>query len=143
MSQYRSTVIADANGGRTIILLRSTAGAGGIQGGILNCSTGDYLQYWESAVTNNGAPAPPGGGYQQVTLQAILYFACADGTVAQVVIPAPALGIFLADGDTVDPANAFVAGLITACVGNLESASASQATAYLGGRLSARRAAPL
>lgn len=141
--QARSVVITDANGGTTIILLRSNTGAGGIQGGVLNCSTADYTQYWESAVTVNGAPAPPGGAYQTVRLQAILYFACADTTIAQVVIPAPASGVFLADQETIDPANVLVAGLITACIGNLMSSSGSLATAYLGGRLSARRAAPL
>jgi len=139
----RSVVWVDANGNKTISRISSNTGATVIQGNILNCSEADFLEYWESAVTANATPIPPGGSYRGVLTRAALLFLCADNTQATVLIPCPSLSIFLADQETVDAANVFVAALITACIGNLESATGSLAVSYLGGYLLPGARSPL
>lgn len=129
----RSVIFVDANGNKTITLLRSNTGAAGIMGGVLNCSQSDFLSWWESDVTVNPLPAPPGGVFRPVNQRAVLTFLCADNSQVDVIVPAPSLVIFLADQETLNAANPFVAGLIAACIGNLESSTGSLATAYLGG----------
>jgi hypothetical protein len=67
---------------------------------------------------------------------ALLYFLCADGSTAILRIPAPQVGIFLADQVSVDPANVLVVALVAAALAApLESASGSAATGFLAGYL--------
>ncbi|SRR6266851_4219552 len=141
--QARSVVWVDAVGNRTITKISTNTGAAVIQGNILNCSQADFLLWWESAVTANGAPAPPGGSFLTVNQRAALTFLCADNTQVVLLIPSPSSTIFLADLETVDAANVLVAALIAACIGNLESSTGSLATAYLGGTLAPFSRSPL
>jgi len=133
----------DANGNRTITRINTVAGAGAIQTAILACMTGDFDQWWESAVTANGAPAPAGGQYQGVQQRAALSFICGDATIAVLIVPCPAVSIFLADQQTVDPANLQVIALVAACIGSLTSSTGSAAVAFIGGVLGSNLRNPL
>jgi hypothetical protein len=135
-----SRVWVDGSGGRTITLVRSVAGAAAISAAALAQSNADWAQVWESAVTAN-TPAPATASYPSVALAAALTFVCADGTLAVLKIPAPVVGLFLADGQTVDPVAA--AAVITACVGSLVSSTGSPTTAYVSGVLTAAYRQPL
>jgi hypothetical protein len=91
------------------------------------------LNTWEGNLTVNGSPAPVNAPYPGLQQIANLVFMCADGTSAQIRLPAPQIGIMLADGVTVDSTT--IATLIGHCIGNLESPTGSLATAFLSGRL--------
>lgn len=133
-----STIWVDAGVGQTIYRNRTASGVGALLAGIQGCSNADWSVCWESPETLN-TPAPVAAQYLGVKPDAVLYFACADTTVAALRIPSPQVGIFLADQVTINPANAAVAVLIAAAVGNLASASGSLATAFLAGRLDSSR----
>ncbi len=135
MADARSTIWLDANGGTQITLIYSAAGAAAILPLMLAISHADYTRYWESAQSLNLAPAPTTGQYQTCSPDAVLTFQCADGSIARLVLPAPQIGIFLADQETVDPANAGVIALVAACIGSLASSTGSPAATYLGGTL--------
>lgn len=132
----RSVIFTDHSGGVTIFAIRTSSGATGIQLALIAKSHGDYLNFWESTETVNVAPATSSGQYPSVTQQATLSYLCADGTVARLVIPAPDLSIFLADGQTVDATQ--IAALTAACIGNLAAPSQSLAVSFLGGFLTRR-----
>jgi len=136
MAINRSIVWVDSGGNNTITLLRTSTGAGTIEGDILALSDADWFNQWEGTLFVNGSPAPTFAQYPSVTQQATLQFMCADGTVARVDIPAPQIGIFLSDGVTVDPS--MITTLITDCIGNLLSSSLSPAVSYLVGFLNRR-----
>lgn len=137
-----SRVWVDAHGARTITLVRSTAGAAAISAAVAAASEADWMQWWESNVTVQ-TPAPVGGAYLPVSLRAALTFLCADNTLAQLYIPAPNQTIFLADGQTVDPANLAVVAIIAAALGSLVSSTGSPATAFVAGILQRGASQPL
>jgi hypothetical protein len=126
---------ADAAGGQTITRINTFAGAAAIQTAVLAMSNADFLQSWEGPLTVNGAPAPTAAQYLPVVPFALLYYLCADGTTAQLRIPSPQVGIFLADQATVDPANALIVALNTVVVGSMTNESGSLVTGYQAGRL--------
>jgi hypothetical protein len=99
-------------------------------------SNADFNDYWEGDLIINGSPTVVNAQYQAITAKALLNFVCADGTSAQLAIPAPKIGIFLSDGVTVDAST--ISTLIADCIGNLESTTGSLATAFLGGFLNTR-----
>lgn len=131
----RSVVWTDANGYQTISRIVANITAGPVQAAILGCSNADFLQYWEGPQFSNISPSPTAAGYIAGSQVALLVYQCADGTSVQVRIPAPQLAIFLADGRTVDPANAAVLTLNAAVIGVLVSTTGSLATAYQSGSL--------
>lgn len=132
----------DVNGNVTVTLVRSSAGMGAAFASLVALSIADYQQWWESAVTANGAPAPTTGTRQSVADRATLIFVCADNTQTTVQVPAPG-GIFLADGETVDPANPAVAAFVAAAIGTIVNASGSPVTAYVTGHLLPKARSPL
>jgi len=128
-------VWVDANGYTVITRVNTGPGAAAVQPLMIACSTADYAEYWEGTTSPNGAPAPAGGQYQPARLRALLYFATAATTVATLAIPAPALSCFLADQETVDPANPAIAALIAQCLIDLTDAAGNAVTSYLAGHL--------
>ena len=133
-----STIWVDAGVGQTIYRNRTSSGVGALLTALQGCSNADWSVCWESPETLN-TPAPVAAQYLGVKPDAVLYFTCGDATVAQLRVPAPQVGIFLADQATIDPANAAVITLVAAAVGNLASSSGSLATAFLAGRLDSSR----
>lgn len=137
MSESRSVVWVDANGKNTITRIRTGTGAGPLQSAILAASNADFVTFWESAETTNGAPTPTAATYQPAQPYAQLSYLCADNTIATVLIPAPRLSIFLADQETVNPASPSIVALNGAAiaVGGLVGASGSPAVSFLGGKI--------
>lgn len=134
--QTRSIVWIGAGTGATITRVRTATGAGTIQTDMLAVSNADYNDYWEGDLVVNGSPAPVNAEYPGLTQQALLTFLCADNTQVILRIPAPQVGIMLSDGVTVD--STLIATLIADCIGNLQSATGSLATAYLSGIVALR-----
>jgi hypothetical protein len=62
---------------------------------------------------------------------ALLTFQTAAGALINVRLPAPQAGIFLADGETVDPAQ--IGGIIAAVVADVVTPSGAALTAYVSG----------
>lgn len=123
-------------GGRTGILLlhlTDTAIATDGLGALLAGSNADWVQYWVGAAQVNAAPAPSSTAYAPLFPSATLLFRCADGSSARVRIPSPHTGLFLADGETVDPADPL--GVIAALQAVITSNTGSSAAAFLGGVL--------
>lgn len=133
-----STLWNDASGGTTIYRVRTSTGVGPINTAIQAASDADWSVCWESAESLN-TPSPTAAQYLPVKPDAVLYFLCGDGTLAALRIPSPAISGFLADQETIDASATHIATLITACVGNLASASGSLAVSFAGGRLNTTR----
>lgn len=129
----RSIVWIGAGTGLTITRIRTDSGAASIQSALLGHSNADFNDWWEGDAHVNSSPAPSNAQYPNLVPPTILNFLCADGTIAVVRLPAAKIGIFLADGVTVDASA--ITDVITACVGNLRSPSGSLATSFLGGTL--------
>lgn len=138
MALNRSVIWVPAGPQSTITLIRTDTGGAAVQAAILNHSNADFLNEWEGTLVINASPAPVQAPYPGVNQQARIVFKCADNTNAEVVIPAPKLNIFLADGVTVDATT--IPDLIAACTGHLLSGSLSPATTFLSGLLSKRTA---
>lgn len=133
----------DTNGNVTLTRINTTSGMGGAAfAALLACSGADWQQCWES-VLDTHVPAPPGGTYSSVADRAALIFVCADNTNVTLLIPAPALDIFMADGETIDITSAPVAALSAAMIGELVNSSGSLATAVVGGMRLPRARTPL
>lgn len=139
LTQARSILFTDAGGAQGIQLVRSSAGAAAIQTALLAASNGDYLQWWEGAVTSNGAPAPAAAQYLPLRPAADLYYLCADNTQVALRIPSPKAALFLADQETVNPMNGLVVALNAAAIGALTNAAGSPAVSFTAGRLEALR----
>lgn len=134
--QSRSIVWIGPGTGATITRVRTATGAATIQADMLAKSNADFNNWWEGDLHINGAPAPVNAEYPGLNTQALLNFLCADNTIAVLKIPAPKIGIMLADGVTVDSTT--IAALIAACIGNLESSTGSLASSFLGGHVNSR-----
>lgn len=139
MTLTRSILYTDAGGAQTIHRVNSALGAAAIQAAVLTVSNADVVQSWEGPLTTNLAPAPTAAQYLPVKPAALLYFLCADGTTAVLRIPSPQVGIFLADQETVDPANAAVVALVAVVVGNMTNEAGSLVTGFQAGRLESLR----
>lgn len=139
MVQARSTVWTDAGGAQGILLIRTLLGGSAIRLAVQGASNADYLQTWEGPVTVNGAPAPVAAQYLPLKPAALLYYNCADGTLAELRIPSPQLGIFLADQETIDAAAAAIVALNAVTIGNLCNPAGSATVSFAGGRLESLR----
>lgn len=77
--------------------------------------------------------------YERVEDKAVLTFQTAVGSIHRYKVPAPKVAIFLADGETVDPANA----LVIAFVADMLAAGASRdgvaLSSFIGGTRDATR----
>lgn len=139
MAQRRSTVWIDAAGMTRQTIMSTSAGGASIEADLLAMSNAGRLDEWEGT---SGGPAgsPVASTFESVADYALLYWTCADGTIASLTLPSPKAAIFLSDGVTVDSTNADVVTLIASVNGSLLSASGSAASAYVGGkRLRANR----
>lgn len=129
--ERRYTVWIDANGFTRLTLCNSLVGSSGVQGALLAQSNADVLNYLDTTLTVNGAPAPSASQFQRVSDAAGLTFQDASGNLVVLQLPAPVSSIFMADTVTVNPAA--IAAIIAAVVGTVVTASGSLVTAYVGG----------
>jgi len=124
----------DANGVTRQTVIRSLAGASAIWTAAQAASLAEVLQTWESPLGPTvGAAAT--GNYQSNKMAASLTFQTASGSILRLTLPAPSLSVFLADGVTIDPANALITALVATCIGSLSDGAGNVAIGYLGGVL--------
>lgn len=131
--QQRSIVWVDANGNTTQTLPRGSAVLTALQSALLAASNADVQQWFEGAVTVTVSPSPVVADYISVRDRAKLIFQTAGGTIVTLVLPSPQAGIFLADGQTVDPANPAVIAIVTAAMAVLVDTAGNPVTIFLGG----------
>lgn len=130
-TQRRTTVWIDAQGKTTAHLLTTSAGGGAVEAEIDAQSNAAVLEAWEGTLDATAVPAPVAAPYQSVRDAATLVFSTASGAFIRVTIPAPDVGIFQADGETVDPAT--IGTLIALVIANVVTADGAAATAYVAG----------
>lgn len=138
MPQKLTTVWVDASGSTTTHNLVTSAGGVPTRAGVLACSNADFQQEWEGALSINGAPGPVAAPFQGVRDTAVLQFSTAAGSIVKVAIPAPQASIFLADMETVDPANASIAALVALVLANVVTPGGVALVNFLGGSRSAQ-----
>lgn len=131
MILIRRTTYVDVQGNSRTAQLLGTASTFLIQSAVLTVSNADYALESEAELFANPTPTPVNAQYQSVLDSATLFFQTSAGTTVQITIPAPRASIFLADGETVNPAS--VAGVTTACIGVLCDTSGNVVTSYLTG----------
>lgn len=126
-----SSVWVDAGGGSRINLLHvqgGTTGAASVAALGLG-SNASWLSYWNSNVTVQ-VPTPTVAVYPSTRDLAVLVFTDGTDNVA-VDLPAPKSAMFLADQETVDPADP--TGAIAALLAILTTAAGANVTAFVGG----------
>jgi hypothetical protein len=141
--QARSIVWIDAGGFKAITRINTAAGASSIQTALLAASNADWTEEWEGDLNQNSSPSPIAADYQPTVLRAVFSFLCADNSQVDIILPAPMVGNFLADEQTIDPSSITAAAVITACIGNLISTTGSPAVSYIGGKLMQGSRTPL
>lgn len=118
-------------GGRTKATIPCTStGASSIQAALLNHSNAD-VQEWFEGFDTVLFPSPSAALYPDVIDVARLTFTDAFGSLANLTLPAPKSGIFLADGVTVNASA--IADIIAAAVGNLCSSGGGTVASYVAG----------
>jgi len=135
MAQKRASVIwQDFNGITRQTILTSLTGAGAIWAAVQAASQAQAQTSWESVL---GAPvgSSAAGTYQSVKSSAQLLYQTGSGAQLKLTIPAPSIGIFLADRQTIDPANALIIAINAAAIGLLSDAAGNAATTFIGGTL--------
>lgn len=129
-----SVLWQDSQGHRSVFRVNAGAAIAPLLAAMAAASNGDWTLYWESAPTSNGAPVYLAAAYPTVADRASLLFQCADGTEVALLLPAPRLSDFLADGQTIDPASVLIAALIAAAIAlPFTNAAGSPVVAYTGG----------
>jgi hypothetical protein len=127
----RTTVWVDAQGKTTAHLLTTAAGAGAVESEIDAVSNAGVLETWEGVFTVNATPGAIVAPYDSVRDRAVLVFQTASGATARIVVPAPDGAIFMADGETVDPAT--ITALIAAVLADAVTTDGTALTAYVAG----------
>lgn len=132
-AQQRSIVWVDVGGSTTATVLLADPDGSAIQAALQNHTNADVLNWWEGPPNPNTSPAPGTGVYAPVGDQARLTFTTSAGGLVTLSLPAPASGIFLADGITVD--SSAIADVIAAVLSDYRTPSGATATAYTAGVL--------
>jgi hypothetical protein len=132
----RSIIWVDSQGRTRQTLLTGNAPGGGlslanVEAQLLLLSNADWQTDFEGALGVNGAPAPVAAQYPTVSDYAALVYTDAVGSLTYLTLPAPQAGIFLADGETVNPAA--LAALNAAVIGEILTSGGGAVTAYISG----------
>lgn len=121
----------DVNGFTRLTLINTTTGASTIFADMLHLSLADWINVNETGFTINTTPVPSTGTYQRVADCASLMFTSASGDKCVLQLPSPKSTIFMADQQTVDPAQ--ITTLVADCIGVLTTNSGDPVTAFVGG----------
>lgn len=131
MALRRSTAWIDVSNRTRQTILTSVAGAPATALALAAKSNAAELNHFEGPYLPAFVVVPSNLQYSAVADYAALLFADAAGETAQITLPAPQLGIFQADGMTVN--SAAIAALIAAVGLECLSASGGLLTTFLGG----------
>lgn len=137
----RYQVWVDAQGRTTLTLANTTGSLATLFASILAQSNADVLNDVESGLSVNGTPAPTAATYPSVRDSAKLLFVTGAGNAVSLTVPAPVASLFLADGQTVDPAAA--ATIITDALAALTDEAGNAVVAFQGGFRQPTRSEPL
>jgi biotin carboxyl carrier protein len=130
-TQRQSTVWVDAQGKTTARLTTTSAGAVAVVAAIAALSNAAVQETWEGPLTAVAAPTPTAADKISVRDSAELVYSTAAGSLVKVSIPAPQAAIFMADGETVNPAA--VAALTALVLANVVTPAGVAVTAYVAG----------
>lgn len=128
--QEAGVIWADANGSTRLLTIKTLAGWASIRAQMLLKSNGGDQMWWQGPIQNPASPVAV-GVFQSVQDGALLSFQTASGSIIKLLLPAPQLGIFMADHQTVDPAQ--IVALIASCIGSLSDGAGNAAISYIGG----------
>lgn len=121
----------DGNGRTALTLPRtSTPTSIGIQTALQAKSNASIASYFTGPEVLQ-VPSPVIADYQSVLDRAILYFQTASGVMVQLQLPAPQIGIFMADQYTVDPSQ--ITAIIAAAISALTDPSGNAVVGYVNG----------
>jgi hypothetical protein len=132
MSIRATLVWVDVAGSAILSTAVTSTGIGAIETALIAKSNADVLSCSEG-VLDIRTPSLVNAAYPLINTTAILIFADALGNIATLKLPAPQLGIFMSDNETVDPAQ--ITAIIAAAIGNLLTASGNPVTAFVKGYL--------
>ena len=128
-----SLIWIDVNGRTRQTIIKTLSGSAGIQSAAIALTLPQLLTTWESFLSGSTASASA-GTYQSVADAASLRFQTAMGSILRLTVPGPNLSVFLADQVTIDPTNALIGALVSACIGSLSDGAGNPAVTFLGGR---------
>lgn len=141
--QRAYVIWADANGVTRQTVINTNAGVAGVLAQLQPLSWAQVFNYTDAALLGPlGLPAMH--AYQSVRSAVALEFQTSAGTIVKITLPSPVLtgavnptGIFLADQQTVDPAQ--IAALIAAVTGSVTDPAGNLVTSFVGGYLTPGR----
>lgn len=122
----------DANGEQQVRSVTGATSPAAIVSALEAYSNAVVKSYAEGPLTTPGL-TPSSAPYLSVRQVAYLNFTDGVGHYARLALPSPQVGIFLADGVSVDAS--MIAPLIAACIGTLRTGAGTLVTAYVSGSL--------
>lgn len=128
-------VWADATGRTRLTIVKAATNPCSILNALVAISNGYIVYNWDGTMDPNIGGPPIVNTYQGVDQWVQFIFATGAASQLRVTLPAPQIGIFQADMQTVDLTNAGVLALATAAVGNLSDGGGTTATALISGIL--------
>ena len=131
-SQQSWTVWLDSNGEQSVRSLTGASSTAAIVAALEAYSNATAKSFAEGPLTVPGT-VPVAAPYLSVRQVAYLTFTDGVGHNATVALPSPHVGIFLADGVSVDPT--MIAPLIATCIGTLQTGAGTLVTAFVSGSL--------
>jgi hypothetical protein len=115
-----------------VTLLRTLTGYTAVVNDLRAISEAD-VDWCAQGTYETHTAAPPGGTYPTTNDSVPLLFETTAGTQVKVTLVAPSSSIFMADGETVDPA--MIATLIADVIGNVTDPAGNAVVSYIGGVL--------
>lgn len=134
MVMRRSTVWVDSAAQTRVHLLTTTAGASTVEAALAAKSNAAVQLSWEGDLVVVSSPTPVLANYQSVRDAAELLYETSAGVLQKVLLPAPQAGIFMGDGETVNPAQ--ITAITAAILANVVTTDGTALTAYRGGHRS-------
>lgn len=132
MAQDMQSVIwVDANGFTRLTTFNNDGNPALVNAEMVAVSNADHERAWDGPLVVSSSPAVTAAVYQSVQDAAILSFQDSAGSIVKITLPAPQLGIFAADLQTVDPTQ--IASLIAAVIAHVLSNAGLPVVSYLGG----------
>jgi hypothetical protein len=130
-----AAVWVDTTGRTRLTIVKASTNPCSILNALVAISQGQILQNWDGTLDGTIGAAPVLAQYTGVDQWVQFVFGTGTQQQLRLSLPAPQLGIFLADQQTVDQTNAGVVALVGACVGNLSDGVSSTATGLLSAML--------
>lgn len=132
MTRVVGAVWGDATGRSRLTILRGSTNPCTVLAALQPLSNAGILWNWDGPL-DGAIGLAVAAEYEGVKQWAQLVFQTATGGLIRVTLPAPHVGIFKADKQTVDPVA--IAAFIAAAIGQLADQNGNVATAYIGGTL--------